>query len=89
MLARAKARQLKVSQGKYSLGKSSIVFLYNTCRTADVVSLAKIIDWIVYIFRVFIHPSFEHCPELLDNVIDQNVAEQNNDLCYRHTFCKI
>ena len=53
MLARAKARQLKVSrENKYSLGKSSFVFLYNTLRTADFASLAKIMNWIVDIFAL-------------------------------------
>ena len=49
MLARAKARQLKVSQeNKYSLGKSSFVLLFNTL--AVFASLTKTIYWIVDIF---------------------------------------
>lgn len=53
MLARAKARRSKVSQeSKYSLGKSSIVFLYNTLSTADFASLAKIIHCIVAFFSL-------------------------------------
>ena len=52
MLARAKARQLKVSrENKYSLGKSSF-FLYSILPTADFASLAKILYWIVDIFAL-------------------------------------
>ena len=43
MLVRAKARQLKVSQNNYSLGKSSLVFLHNIIATAEFASLAKLI----------------------------------------------